>query len=206
MRQIIKNAVHRIVHTFGLPLHRIAFAWTGDRSTPARDLYPRPPPGIDPHTLFKEPRIVYESLSDMWDTSLFLLACYDPDTFPDPWPRGHSLLLGPNGVSDLSNWSQILTYLRTLIRQFQFCVLQEPSTLCSPASPAPPKDDQRPCDRNQQRGTERLDRCLEALLEIDAYRPHPEDREHQPTQTVADCTSSHRPPPVVGPAHFSKRT
>ena len=62
MRQIIKNAVHHIVHTFGLPLHRIAFAWTGDRSTPARDLYPRPPPGIDPHTLFKEPRTVYESL------------------------------------------------------------------------------------------------------------------------------------------------
>ena len=41
MRQLIKNTVHSIAHTFGLPLHRIAFAWTGDRSTLQHAIYIR---------------------------------------------------------------------------------------------------------------------------------------------------------------------
>ena len=70
MRQLIKNTVHNIVHTFGLPLHRIAFAWTGDRSTLAGDLCPQPLPGTDPHLLIKDPGTVYNNLSSSTHTPL----------------------------------------------------------------------------------------------------------------------------------------
>ena len=179
MRQLIKNTVHSITYTMGLPLHRIAFAWTGDRSehSGVRDLNPQPPPGTDPHMLIKEPRAIYNALPDIPRASPFFFASCDEATSPDPWPRGHSLLLGPThgptgtGVSDLINGPQILNYLRLLMRHFQTCVPQKPSSLCSPA---PPEDTRDPCDRNQQCGTERLDRYLDILIDKGAHRPRPE--------------------------------
>ena len=115
MRQLIRNTAHSIVNTMGLPIHRIAFAWTGDRSTPAGELRPQPPPGTDPHLLIKDPRTIYNALRpDIPYTSAFLLASCDNVTSPDPWPNGHSLLFGPNGVSDLTNGPQFLDYLRRL--------------------------------------------------------------------------------------------
>ena len=160
MRQIIKNAVHSLTHTMGLPLHRIAFAWTGDRSTPARDLLPQPPPGTGQHKLLKDPHTIYEAISDKvpWDTSLFLLASCDESTGLDPWPRGHSLLLGSSGVSGLINAPQIITYLRLLMCHFQTCVLQEPPSL---NSPLPPSGLTEHTYRNQRCGTERL--ALDAI-------------------------------------------
>ena len=38
MRQLIKNIVYNRAHSMGLPLHRISFARTGERSTPACEL------------------------------------------------------------------------------------------------------------------------------------------------------------------------
>ena len=64
MRQIIKNAVHNIAHTFGLPLHRIAFAWTGDRSSPACRLPIQLAPGADPHQLIKDLATICNALPE----------------------------------------------------------------------------------------------------------------------------------------------
>ena len=49
MRQIIKNTVHSLTHIMGLPLHRIAFAWAGDQSTPVHKLLPHLSTSADKH-------------------------------------------------------------------------------------------------------------------------------------------------------------
>ena len=77
MRQLIKNTVHSLVHTFGLPLHRISFAWTGERSTPAHMLPSLFPPDADPHQLIKDPATVYKALPEAPHASLFLIASSD---------------------------------------------------------------------------------------------------------------------------------
>ena len=64
MRQLIKNTVRSLVHTMGLPLHHISFAWTGERSTPAHMLPTLLPPDTDPHQLIKDPATVYKALPE----------------------------------------------------------------------------------------------------------------------------------------------
>ena len=139
MRQIIKNTVHSLTHIMGLPLHRVAFAWAGDQRTPVHKLLPHLSTSADKHKLLKDPHTVYKAMSSnaTFDTSLFLLSSDEESTGLDPWPTGHTLQLGPAGVTDLINATEILTYLCTLMRHYQRCVLQEPSSLYSPLLPFP---------------------------------------------------------------------
>ena len=124
----INNTVHSLAHTFGLPLHCISFAWTGERSTPAHampHLFPRSP---DPHQLIKDPATVYSALPETPHVSLYLIASSSDFSCTLGWPSGHVLQLGEHGVTDLSYWSSraVIMYLRTLMRGFQEMIYHAP--------------------------------------------------------------------------------
>ena len=84
-------------------------------------------------------------------------------------------------------------------------LIQEPSSLYSPAPPPYRLDDHwDPIDRNQHLGTERLDRCLDLLSDNGVHRPHPEYAPHQslcaPSSTASSSSQRLR---AAGLSHVS---
>ena len=170
MTRCIKNTVHSLVHTFGLPLHRISFAWTGERSTPAREMPHLFPPSSNPYQLIKDPATVYKTATETPHISLYLIASSDDSSCTLGWPTGHVLQLGTSGISDLTRSSSraIIAYLRTLMRGFQEMVCSSPSPLYTPHIPCPMDTMDCNISYRQMHGTGLLDRFLEDWTNISA--------------------------------------
>ena len=132
MKQRIKSTAHSLVQGMGLPLHRIAFAWTGERSTSAHELIYPLASDADPFQLIKNPSTIHQALLNSPPASLLLIASGEETSGGTNWHNGHALLLGPPGISDLTNGPAIFNYMRRLTRQFQAHVCRGPSALDSP--------------------------------------------------------------------------